>query len=367
MYTLLIVIVLLLIVALYPVIRDIFRRRHTALPAYVEGLRLLLDGKIAEAAAKLKIAVEEDTSNVDAYILLGNIFLDQGDTERALRIHESLTLRRNLKPAEELAIYRALVKDYIKTDRKIKAIPLLEELVRADRTNPHNLETLLTLYIETSSWDKCQQILKDAGRVSPTVQSRLYTQFGHAYGKVNPKEGISWLREAIRLNKRSVTARILLGDLLLSEGNAEEAIRVWNELLEILPEKSYLVQERLERAYYELGRYEEITQLYRRLLHRVPNDTRLAVALAEIYAKKEELQEAIKLLQQHIKNGDTLTRLVLAQLLLQTGKTDSIRQLLEDAIARLRLSLRRCWKCGNSLPESEIQCPHCTSWQEDIT
>lgn len=367
MYPLLIVILALLVVALYPVIRDFFRQRRATIPAYVEGLKLLLDGNVDEAAKKLKQAVEQDTSNVDAYIRLGTLFLEQGDFERALRIHENLALRRNLKPEEEKAIYRALVQDYIKTGRKVKAIPLLEELIRADRKDLASRETLLELYIENNSWDKCEEILKELQAGDPNRASRLYALYGYVYGKVNYKSGVKWLHDALKLNPNSLLARILLGDLLLSQGEVDEAIRVWKEVIEVAPEKNYLVRERLERAYFESGHYEEVTNLYRRLLFRVPQDTGLVLALAEIYAKMENLKEARNILEKATKNGDAATRIFLAQILLREGETARALTVLNEAMSKLAANTRHCNKCNALLRQSEIRCPQCGTWQDDVT
>ncbi len=367
MYPLLIVILALLVVALYPVIRDFFRQRRATVPAYVEGLKLLLDGKVDEAAQKLKQAVEEDTGNVDAYIRLGTLFLEKGDIERALRIHENLALRRNLKPEEEKAVFRALVKDYIKIGRKVKAIPLLEELIRADRNDIASRALLLELYIENNSWDKCEEILKDLQKGDPYRASRLFALYGYAYGRVNPKAGIKWLNDALKLNQKSIIARILLGDMLLSQGEVDEAIRVWKEVVEVAPEKNYLVRERLERAYFEIGHYEEITNLYRRLLVRVPQDTGLVLALAEIYAKMEKLKEARTILEKATKNGDAATRIFLAQILLREGETSWALSTLNDAIRKLTVNNRHCDNCRAPINQTEIRCPNCGAWQNDVT
>lgn len=365
MYPLLLVIFALLIVALYPVIRDFLRQRRSTVPAYVEGLRLLLDGKIEAAAKKLKAAVEEDTGNVDAYIRLGKIFFQKGDIERALRIHESLALRRNLKPEEEKEVYRVLVQDYLKTNRKIKALPLLEELSRTDRNDLDTHEMLLELYVENGSWDKCQELLKNLPKTEPQRISRLYTIFGYAYGRVNSKVGIEWLKEAVKINHKSVLARIHLGDLLLAQGEVEQAIQVWKELLNTAPEKNYLVRSRLERAYYEIGRYEEIINIYRRLLNQIPNDTGLTIALAEIYLKKENLKEARNVLERAIKNGNALPYLVLAQIYLRENQPSEAQSLINEAIQKLAAHAHRCKKCNASIPESEIRCSYCQAWQED--
>ncbi len=365
MYPLILVIIALLIVALYPVVRDFLRQRRATLPAYVEGLQLLLDGKIKEAMTKLKLAVEEDTSNVDAYIRLGDIFLKQGDIERALRIHENLTLRRNLKPYEEKRVYQALVRDYIKAGRPVKAIPLLEELTRSDPNDIENRELLLELSIDAGSWEKCETLLKDLGRHPPARFSRLLAVFGYAYGKVNPKQGQHWLEEALRINPNSVIAPVLLGDLLLQQGEIEGAIKIWQNLLEKYPDKNYLIRSRLERAYYELGRYEDVAQLYRRLLQKVPQDSGLAVALAKIYAKKENWEEAINLLKPFEKDGDINAVVVLAGLLLKMEQPARAQKLLEDATAKLEKKARNCRNCAKPINESEIRCPECRAWQEE--
>ncbi len=365
MYPLLIVILGLLVVALYPIVRDFFRQRRATLPAYVEGLKLLLDGKKQAAAVTLKQAVEEDTNNIDAYIRLGNIFLDQGDITRALRIHESLALRRNLKPHEERQIYQTLVRDYLETDRKVKAIPLLEELIRLDRNDIDSREKLLELYIENGSWEKCEQLAKDIGRGDAKRVARIYASLGYAYGKIDPKKGVHWLEEALKLNPKSILARVFLGDLYLAQNETESAVRIWKELLNISPEKNYIIRGRLEHALYELGRYEEITQIYRQLLHRIPEDTGLAIALSEIYAKKEDTKAAIDLLEKYSRDGNAIASVTLARLLLREGQINRAQMLLEDALRKLKLKTRPCRKCQRDILETELRCPHCFTWQED--
>ncbi|MEO0021277.1 MAG: tetratricopeptide repeat protein [candidate division WOR-3 bacterium] len=366
MYPLLIVILALLIVAIYPVIRDFIRQRKITLPSYVEGLQLLLDGKVEDAKIKLKLAVEEDTNNIDAYIRLGQIFLVQNDPNRALRIHENLALRRNLKPQDELKIYRALVDDYLTLGRHVKAIPLLEEIVRQDRSDYHSHERLLNLYIDTGEWDKAEKLLRNLPRTDSERAARLYARFGFCRGKENPKAGMSYLHEALKLSPKSIPAHIYLGDLLLAQGDINSAINIWNKLLDFAPEKNHLVRERLERAYYESGRYEEIIALYRKLLHRVPHDTSLALNVAKIYAKKEEIENAIDILNNHSKKGETQILAALAAFYLRKGNTEQAQKYLEQII-NASSDINSCTQCGRILEDHEIYCAHCQSWLKTIS
>ncbi len=366
MYPLLIVILALLIVAIYPVIRDFIRQRKVTLPSYVEGLQLLLDGKVEDAKIKLKIAVEEDTNNIDAYIRLGQIFLVQNDPNRALRIHESLALRRNLKPQDELKIYRALVDDYLTLGRHVKAIPLLEEIVRQDRSDYRSHERLLNLYIDNGDWDKAEKLLRNLPRTDSERTARLYARFGFCRGKENPKAGTNYLHEALKLSPKSIPAHIYLGDLLLAQGDINSAINIWNKLLDFAPEKNHLVRERLERAYYESGRYEEIIALYRKLLHRVPHDTDLALNVAKIYAKKEEIENAIDILENYSRKGETQILAALAAFHLRKGNAEQTQKYLEQII-NASSDINSCTQCGRILKDHEIYCAHCQSWLKTIS
>jgi len=365
MYPLLIVIIALLIVALYPVVRDFIKQRKTTVPSYVTGLRLLLDGKIEDAKIKLKDAVEEDTNNIDAYIRLGQIFLNQGDTERALRIHENLLLRRNLKPAEERQIYLALIDDYLKIGRQVKAIPLLEEIIQQDKTDYLNRERLLNLYIETAAWEKAEKLLKEIPRTEPKRVARLYARFGYALGKDNPKAGVPYLNEAIKINPKSVSAHIYLGDLLFTLGDINSAIDTWNKLLEFAPEKNYLIHERLERAYYESGRYEDIVTFYRKLLNRIPQDAGLALHIARIYAKKDEINSAINLLEKYARTNDIQILAALAALHLRKGNPEQTQKYLEQIFTAAPSGLK-CPKCNRLLDRSELFCPQCQTWVDGV-
>jgi lipopolysaccharide biosynthesis regulator YciM len=336
---LVLVVLAVLVVALYPVVRDFLRQRRQAVPDYVEGLRLMLDGRADEAIARLKSAANQDSDNVDAHIRLGDLFMQKGDVERALRIHENLALRRNLPAADERKVYRTLVRDYLRTDRKVKAIAIIEELVHMDKTDVHSRERLLELYIETGAWEKAEELLREFGR-DPSQRgaaARLYAAFGRARARVQPDEAKGWFESAIRLDAQALEARVGLGDLQLAQGQIEAAIKTWNDVVSVAPDKNSLVRDRLERAYFEAGRFEDVMQLYEQLLRKVPNDAGLAVALADIYQKKEDLPAALRLLERCCAraDGELVARIALAGLYLDKGDAGQCRKVLADLVNRL--------------------------------
>ncbi|MBN2466202.1 tetratricopeptide repeat protein [candidate division WOR-3 bacterium] len=337
---LILVIIAMLVVALYPVVRDFLRKRRTAVPAYVEGLQAALDGRTADAVARFREAVSDDSENVDAYIRLGDLFMQQGEVERALKVHENLSLRRNLDKRDEKKVLEALVRDYVQTDRKVKAISLLEELVHLDKSDAAKAEKLAELYIDTGAWDKCEEQLKELARHSSQRQraARLYAEYGRAHPRDNPGAALAAFETALKLDPNSVQARLYLGDHHFAQGDTNAAIETWNEVLDLAPDKNSLVRDRLERAYFDTGKFEDITTLYERLLRKVPDDSGLVVALAEIYQKKEDLSSAVRLLERvgDRHRGDVLPRVTLAAMYLERAEYDRARRVLAEVMSALQ-------------------------------
>ena len=337
---LIVVILAVLVVALYPVVRDFLRKRRSAAPAYVEGLQAALDGRSADAIARFREAVGIDTDNVDAYIRLGDLFMQQGETERAIKIHENLALRRNMDKRDEKKVLQALVRDYMKADRKVKAISILEELVHLDKTDAQSTEHLAELYIETGAWDKCEELLKELARNQAHRQraARLYTEYGRAYPKNNPGAALAAFETALKFDPGSIPARLYMGDHQLSQGDTNAAISVWNDILELAPDKNALVRERLERAYFDAGKFEDITTLYEKLLRKVPDDAGLVVALAEIHQKKDDLPAAIRLLERFAgrQKDNVFSRVALAAMYLEKDEVAHARAAIGEVLAALQ-------------------------------
>ena len=337
---LIVVILAVLVVALYPVVRDFLRKRRSAVPSYVEGLQAALDGRPADAIARLRETAATDTDNVDAYIRLGDLFMQQGETERAIKIHENLALRRNLDKRDERKVLQALVRDYMKTDRKVKAISILEELVHLDKADARSVEHLAELYIETGAWDKCEEQLKELARNQANRRraARLYADYGRAYPQNNPGAALAAFETALKLDPGLIPARLYLGDHQLSQGDTNAAIRTWSDILELAPEKNGLVRDRLERAYFDAGKFEDITTLYEKLLRKVPGDVGLVVALAEIFQKKEDLPAAIRLLERFAgrQKSDVFSRVALAAMYLEQDEIARARSALTEVLAVLQ-------------------------------
>jgi lipopolysaccharide biosynthesis regulator YciM len=340
MTILILILILVAIIAIYPFIRDYVRRQKAPIATYTEGLCLLLDGKENEAIEKLKQAVAKDSNNVDAYLRLAELYSKKGETDRASKIFERLMLRRNLTSEQEKKVYQSLAGYYLKTDRLQRAITILEELVNLDANNAVHYESLLGLYCKTERWQDCEDLLKKLEKIQKDKEklSEYYVEFGKKILARNPEESAKYFKQGLGFNRKSAEALIVLGDYYYNKREIDMAIKIWNELLEYYPNQSNLVRNRLEAAYYDLGQYEEIVNLYERLLKKAPDDIGLYFALAQIHAKKEEIDTAIKILNKIpvAKKKEALPQIALASLYLKHNDSNKARQVLDNLIEHLK-------------------------------
>jgi len=341
MWVLIIILILIALIAAYPFVRDYLKRKRAPSVPYTEGLSLILDGRDAEAIERLKEAVMIDSNNVDAYLRLADLYHKKGEQERAAKVFERLTVRRNMTSEEEKKVYKRLANYYAETDRIQRAITMLEELTNLDRNNIAHYENLLSLYIKTERWLDCDELLKkiEKNQSNKEKVAVYYTEIGTKILHKNPEDAAKYFKQALSYNRKSIGALVALGDYYYNKKETELAIKIWNELLEYYPQHNYLVRSRLEQAYYDLGQFEEVVNLYEKLLKKAPEDTGLYIALAQIYEKKEDISSAIKLLAKIPagKKKETLPQIELAKLYLKQDDVNKAKQILEKTVEQLKI------------------------------
>jgi len=369
MIVLIIILIIILFIALYPIVRDTIRRRQTFMPTYTEGLALLLEGEKDAAIEKFKQAVITDTNNIDAYLRLGELYLEKGEIERAIQIHESLTLRRTLDKNQEKKIYQSLGQDYLKSERWAKALAIFEELVQIDDKDLRNFEILLSLFQKTEHWEESDELLKKLVKLQKDKKllSYYYAELGKALSIKSSEKALEYYKTALRYDRNCVPVLIYQGDYFYSHGEINQAIENWKTVLENNPQYNFLVRNQIETAYYDLGRYEKVVDVYEKLINKNPNDPTLYTALAHIYEKKEDIKSAIAVLARAPIAGSNafLAQLNLIALQLKDGAVKKAEWVLNQLIERLQNDAQyfRCGNCGFESKHFEWQCPKCRTWE----
>jgi lipopolysaccharide biosynthesis regulator YciM len=366
----LLALLLLVILAglIYLLYREYRRSRVMKTPLHTEALMDLLDGRKEAAFAKLKETVNQDSDNVDAYLRLAELLNERGQHDRANRIYQTLALRRNLEKADEQKIQLALAREHVRLNRVNKAISVLEQVSEKDPRDLTSRELLLFIYAQNERWDDVKDLMGNLLKLQKDKhRAALYgAEIGARIYAKEPETAARYFEQALQLDDKLMPALIYAGDVLYGQGKMSEAVEKWKQVLVTRPELGFMVLERLEKAFYESGRYEEVIRVYEELINKVPDDATLYVALARIHAKKGDIERARGILRRlpSDQRDDVLVRLMAADLGLHQGNVEDTRRELAQVESKLAVSRFRCGKCGLVIAgEFAWRCNRCGAWE----
>ena len=370
--------VLIILLATLAAVRFVYiyvkRRKSKRLgrTPYLDALHLLIEGNKEEALEQLKRTVREDTDNIMAYVILGDIFRDNGFPIRAAKIHRNLLVRGDLTEAQiEIVLYH-LVLDYRTTNMLDKAIEMAERLIHRNKKNLEYKKLLLSFYEEKGDWDKAFFYRQSANKwfkmQDQDILALYKVQSGLDFTKKGAeREGRIRFREAIKFDKKCIPAYLYWGDSYRREGRNEDASKVWHDFTVKNPEFAFLAFNRLKDVLYDLGRYSEIEGIYQEIIQKKPKDPTVYLNLAELYKKQDKMDQAIELCRTVLDTHPESPRArhLLVQFLHQKGD-DALA--LEEALQILNREMVkqlsfRCSHCGTESQEPLWHCPQCHRWK----
>ena len=348
------------------------RPRKERIP-YVEALNALVADDTRTALQKLREAVRIDSQNVDAYLKLGNLLREEGDVERALKVHKNLTVR-SLSPSQQMDVFKALTADYMAVRRYTRAQECVEAILLLDKKEIWALEALLRIAEETGQWDDafetCKQIQRIQGKEDKPLLALYKVYAGLTLdGEDDHHKARLKYKEALRIDERCTPAYLSIGDSYLAENRLNDAITYWKKSIEVVPEQAYLCFDRLEKAHFELGDFSAMAQLYQNLVDKKPDDLRSLFALVSMKEKMGELDAAIALCQQALERDPESreARWCLVKCFHSKGDDTRAVEYALDLEKRTRVGfLFRCKVCGFETQEPLWRCPQCTHWRSFV-
>lgn len=339
---------------------------------FVAGLEAMLRRDWKQALHHLKLAVERDSDHIRAYLKLGRVHRELGDLQRAVKIHRGLTVRSGLSGADRAAIQLELARDLQRLGRREDALVEVAKAVSADRKNVEAHLVRLELQESLDRWEEALDTLKRIESLTQSDQKVRRSQIlvEQARQKIEAgsgRPGRILVKDALKLNPGCASAYLLMGDSYESEERIDEAIAYWEKLPFEAPEHAALVFERLERVYFENGRFGEMERFYARVIETRPESPDAYLALAGFYERKGSYRDAVRVLDQGLeKNRDSLgLSRMLIRLLARAGDTKRLCAYTVELADRLieRSRQWRCRDCGHVAREHAFRCPACHGWE----
>ncbi|MBP7669542.1 MAG: tetratricopeptide repeat protein [Candidatus Eisenbacteria bacterium] len=331
----------------------------------------LLSDNSKQAREQLKEIIREDTDDVRSYLHLARLFRREGDRDRALAIHRTLAAREVRERALREEILAGLVEDLLALGKPEEARPFSDALREIDRRHPlvHRVE--LAQALEGGDWEGARSAaaaLRRSGAMAKSESDSMRVWMARRQAEAGAAaEAAKQLKEIARESPEYAPASLLLGDLLAGQGEYDRAAEIWETLLKRRPESAAPLIPRLERAYFELGRFGELEQIFAgALLPEHAGTPALRIALARMALRKGQPEGALALLEEAGARdaGDQALSQWRLYLLLESGRGEEARRILkkqtEEALAAAQL--RKCPYCRRPLDAAEVRCQGCRHW-----
>ena len=337
--------------------------------AYFRGLNYLLNEQPDKAIDSFIEVVKLDPETIDLHFALGNLFRRRGEVDRAVRIHTHLLNRADLPARSRAEALNELGQDFLKGGLLDRAEESFARLLDEPRHRVEALRALLRIYQMEREWGKAidvaRRLEREAGESSHAQVAHFHCESAEKALAAKDEDGArSHLEQALKVNRKSVRAAILAGDLASRRGDTQEAIGHWRGVGEMNPDYLPLVAGRLADALEATGRRDEALNFLRRSLLDHPSIDLLEVTHERV-AAWESAAAADALLREELQRHPSLAgfeRLLASRAAAAFGDApvEQLRVLIRAQVRKL--ARYRCSRCGFRAREFHWQCPGCTSW-----
>ena len=311
---------------------------------YMEALNAMLLSDKRKAINLLSTLVKNDSEHVSAYLQLGNL-LRHEDTDRAIKIHQMLTVRQNLDTETKIEIFKSLALDYKENKDTQKSKIEAEKIFELDKTNLWANVFLLSLAEDDADWDYAEKKARDLKKIKGfdgKINLSKYTlQKGIMYlVENNFLESEKLFRKAISESPEFAMPYKYLGDIKYANRELVKAVEYWEKYMELSPSESHLVFDSIETALFDLGRYSEVEKFYRKVLENNSKDLNAGLRLANVLNEKGENKAAIDLIDSFIseQNPSVLVMLMKLKLSLSSKTPAELGHFIDEILKIIKSS-----------------------------
>ena len=292
------------------------------------ALLSVLDQDMDRAEEALVRAVRIDADGIESYLALARLYRMQGEIGRAIRVHQNLLLREDLRKEERRTTLADLGEDFRRGGFNERAIACHEDVILADKRDLRSLRALVELYTQAGRYDRAiecsRRLTRLEGGERGGEEARLTVEMARAqYAAGDHGEARRSVKKALRCNRRCVAAWMLLGDLEAERGRSKAALAAWSEVPQLDRASGPLVYAKIEATYAALGRIRDFEAFVRGLLEEQPDDAGARRALANLLSSRGEIDAGISELKQLLVSDpdDLESRAALGRILLSDGRT----------------------------------------------
>ena len=336
---------------------------------YYKGINLLLNDQPDKAIDAFIEVVKLDPETIELHHALGNLFSRRGEFDRAVRIHNHLLNREDLPSHERSLALFELGNDYLKAGIYDRAEESFQRLLKEPEYRLDAMRALLKIYCTEKEWNKAIEV---ANTLEKQAGENHQVEMGHFHCELAALEMRAKhfdqakleLEKALQVDRKSVRALIMLGNLSMLNNDPNAALQYWAQVEKVSPEHLTLVMVQIAQAYEAIGQHDQAMNLINRALEDHSSVETLSIAL-DLIIKSEGEKAAEKFLKEELERRPTLWAYEkLSELRLKANPDDSELELLTGLLKPYvsRPGRYRCSHCGFKAKGFQWLCPGCSSW-----
>jgi lipopolysaccharide biosynthesis regulator YciM len=337
---------------------------------YSKALNALLAKNEESARDALEDILKEEPDHIDALLRLGDIAALDDDFQKANSHYQRA---RELAP-KRLETLFALESLTEKAGRWSDALRYLDEILDIDDANLSAMYRKRELLERQGRWDdivslqksilKYEHSEKDKKREQQNLIGYEYEYGRHSLENNQLEKAKKAFKNVLRTEKDFVPATLGIAEVLLQEGEGEEAINVLEKAYEATGSK--IVLARLEDLLISTGEPSRLIRIYRSGISRSPNDPVTKFFLGKLFYRLEMIDDAFDMLSGIDTGGASYPELHLLM-----GNLNLRKRQLERAVqefkkaADVRTAFRVpycCNHCGYRADDWSGRCPDCKNW-----
>ena len=340
-----------------------------------KGLSLLLNEQPDQAIETLVKIAQLDPETVELHFSLGNLFRRRGETERAIRVHQHLANRDDLKPRDRDHAAYELGRDFLRAGLLDRAEASLNRVGEGKYAAPAK-ESLLEMYQVERDWQKAiiaaQELESLQNKSHQTEIAQFHCELGQEALRRQDLTGAEQsITRALQAVPNHARALILQGDYLMAMDRPAQAIETWGVIAKLHPAYMHLLADRWMLAHNNLNKAEEgldrlvdllktqasgeLLDIVHKHLTQLRGSHVAETMLVEVMQSSPSLSALSKLAE---------TRFALAQ---SNGSDDKVAEIkaILGLLKQRTTSLARytCGNCGFRARRFYWQCPGCNHWE----
>jgi tetratricopeptide (TPR) repeat protein len=324
-----------------------------------------------EAKNLLNQILLEDPENLNALLQLGDIAANEEDYQAAREYYQKA---RDIYPHKLDPLF-SLATLMEKTDKFSEALRYTEEILDIDEKNLSALSTKRNILEQLGRWDEVVFVQKTIMKYEHSERDKQREKqtligYKYEYGRDSLENGAlekakKAFRTVLRLEKNFIPATLGLAEVLLREGETEEAINLLEKTYE--QTSSLIVLLRLEDLLISAGEPLRLIRIYKGKISRNPQDFSLKFFLGRLYSRLEMIDDAFETLTS-IEPGASQNpemHQLLGNLYLKRNQVDKAAHEYKKALDFSRCAFTisyACTNCGHLSSEWSGRCPDCRRW-----